>query len=135
MIQVWKKFGVVLVLTVTLATCARQQVVYNVDQDAIPPATQQKLSSEQVGKVIAKAALAKGWTVKDIRPGKLHCMLKWRDHTATIDITYSKKEYSIELNSSENLQESDGMIHRRYNEYVRNLQNEIDTKLFDAAYN
>jgi len=134
MIEVLRKLSVILLMTVAFAACTRVEPVYNVEEDVVPTATQQKLSSEQVGKIIAKVAIEKGWTVNEIKPGNLHCTLKWHDHSAIVDITYSKTDYSIELDSSQNLKESDGMIHRKYNERVRDLQNEIDKRLSQVAY-
>jgi hypothetical protein len=135
MIQSCRKFGIIFVMTLAFAACARTEPVYNVEQDSVPASTQQKLSSEQVGKIIAQAALAKGWLVNEVRPGELHCTLKWRDHSASVNITYSKKDYSIGLDSSQNLKASDGMIHRKYNQRVRDLQNEIDKRLSQVSYN
>ncbi len=133
--QVWRKFGIILVMVAAFASCARVEPVYNVEEDVVPAGTHQKYSSEQIGKMIAKTAIEKGWAVNEVKPGQLHCTLKWREHSATADITYSNKEYSIELDSSQNLKESDGMIHRKYNQRVRDLQNAIDKKLSQAAYN
>jgi hypothetical protein len=135
MFQIWRKYGVLLVITIVFAACHRMEPVYNVEQDSVPTGVQQKLSSEHIGKMIAKTAASKGWVVKEVKPGLLHCVLKWKDHSAAINITYSKQDYSIELDSSENLKESDGMIHRKYNQYIRDLQNEIDKKFSEAAFN
>jgi len=135
MIRAWQKLIVLFVMTVTFAACNRMEPVYNVEQDAVPTNAQQKLSSEQVGKIIAKAAIGKGWVVNEVKPGLLHCTLKWQDHLAAIDITYSKQDYSIELDSSQNLKESDGMIHKKYNQRVQDLQSDIDKKLSQTVFN
>jgi hypothetical protein len=135
MFQAWKKFSILLVMTMAFAACHRLEPVYNVEQDSVPAGVQQKLSSEQIGRMIAKTAAGKGWVVSEVKPGLLHCIFKWRDHSAAINIAYSRQDYSIELDSSENLKESDGMIHRKYNKYVHDLQNEIDKKFSQAAFN
>jgi hypothetical protein len=135
MVSVWQKLSILFVIAMTCAACTRVEPVYNVEDAPVPVSTQQKLSSEQVGKIIAKAALEKGWTATEVKPGLLHCTLQWHGHIAIVDITYSRKDYSIELDSSQNLKESDGMIHRKYNERVQELQNEIDKKLSQIAYN
>jgi hypothetical protein len=120
---------------IVVASCTRVEPIYNVEDDTVPADVQHKLSSEQVGKIIANAALEKGWTVRHGKPGHMQCTLKWRDHSATVDIAYSKNSYNIELDSSENLLQENGMIHKRYNEYVQQLQNKIDEKLSQADYN
>jgi hypothetical protein len=133
MIRAWQKFGIVLVMALAVVACNRVEPVYNVEEDAIPDDAQPKLSSEQVGNIITKVAVAKGWTVHKVKPGELRCTIKWHDHSAVAIITYSKMNYSIELDSSQNLKEADGMIHRKYNERVQELQNEIDLKLSQTA--
>jgi hypothetical protein len=135
MIQTWRKFSAILLVVMAFSACSRTEPVYNVEADAIPVSAQQKLSSEQVGKLIAKAALDKGWSVKEVKPGLMHCTMKWRDHSATIDIKYSKHSYSIELDSSQNLKEEDGKIHRKYNQRIQKLQDEIDKRLSQISFN
>jgi hypothetical protein len=135
MTPIWQKLTLTFAVVIAFAACNRMEPIYNVEGDAIPAGTQQKLSSEQVGKAIAKAAIEQGWIVSEVKPGLLHCTIKWKDHSAIADITYTKQDYNIELDSSQNLKESDGMIHRKYNEYVHKLQNEIDKKLSQVAYN
>ncbi len=56
MTQVWRKLSVIFVVMVAFAACNRMEPVYNVEEDTAPAAAQQKISSEQVGKIIAKAA-------------------------------------------------------------------------------
>ena len=115
--------------------CNRMEPVYNIDEAPVPAVAQQKLSSVQVGKIIAKTAVEKGWMVEQVKPGLLHCTIKWSEHSAVVDISYSKKSYSINLDSSQNLKEADGMIHRNYNERVQQLQAEIDKRLSLVAFN
>ncbi len=130
-----QRLAIALTVLMTISACERTQPIYNVDHDVVPEATQEKLSAKQVGDIIAKTAVSKGWVVNRVKPGLLHCSIKWREHSAVVDITYSKHNYNIHLDSSENLLQSNGMIHRNYNERVQQLQDEIDRKLSGAAYN
>jgi len=135
MTSILQKLTITFVAIMAFTACNRMEPVYNVEGDAIPAGTQQKLSSEQVGKTITKTAIEQGWLVSEVKPGLLHCTIKWKDHSAIADITYTKQDYNIELDSSQNLKESNGMIHRKYNEYIHRLQNEIDKKLSQVANN
>ncbi len=116
-------------LFLVLAGCNHTQPIYNVEQEAVPVSARQKVSTEQVGAIIVKVASNEGWIVEKTKPGLLHCKLNWREHTAVVDIVYSDKDYSIHHVSSENLKDQDGKIHRKYNERIHQLQDEIDRAL------
>lgn len=155
MIHVWKKFGIILIVAMAVTACNHLDPVYNIDKAPVPNVAQQKFSSEQIGDIIAKAALNKGWVVDKAAPGLLHCTKKWNNHsamagietafsclngcspesiTSSANITYSKQSYSIQLDPSQNLNQSDDVTYRRYNQYIQQLQSEIDMELSKAAY-
>ncbi len=112
-----------------LAGCHRTEPVYDVTDNPINKSIQDKYTQEQIGKIIIQAAVAKGWVVEKVKPGELHATIEWQSHSAISYIYYSKTEYSIELDSSDNLREKDGKIHRKYNTYVKQLRDEIDKRL------
>lgn len=120
------------VLFVVLTGCDRIQPIYNV-QDTSIPAAAHKLSVEQIGSVIMKTALDGGWNVNAVKPGILRCSMKWLDHTAVVEVVFTDRTYSIRHVSSENLKEDAGQIHRKYNNYIHKLQNDIDHALSTAA--
>jgi len=122
-----------LMMTILVA-CNHIEPVYNIENEAVPQEAQQHMNADKIGNVIANTALEKGWLVERSKPGLLRCTLKWQEHVAVIHIKYSNKDYSIELESSENLKAADGMIHPRYNKLIKQLEYEIDQKLSAVAF-
>lgn len=120
-------------VVVLLSACHPVEPVYSVDHADVQYNMEQKISAEKVGSIIKKAALADRWVVKTMSDSKLRCTNSWKNHEAVIDITYSSQSYSINLVSSENLKEKDGMIHHKYNQLVHKLQHDIDHKLSQAS--
>jgi len=88
----------------------------------------------QVKDAIIQAALDKGWHADEAGPGEVRVTLKWKDHSAVSSVFYTQKTYSIKLDSSVNLKEENGNIHKKYNEEVRALQSEIDRRLYLHAH-
>lgn len=121
------------VVVLALSACMREKPIYNVDNNAIAYSSVKKLSAGNVRKLITKAARSNRWIVQKIRPGMLRATLRWRSHEAQVNIAYSSKNYSITYASSQNLLEKDGMIHRKYNQRVMELRNEIDRLLSNEA--
>jgi len=120
-------------VVVALMGCERSQPIYNVESNPVPSIAQKKGASEKIGSIIIKTALANKWLVDKTRPGLLRCSLKFREHTAVVDITYTSSSYSIQHVSSENLLEEGGMIHRKYNQRIHQLQDAIDRELSMTA--
>jgi hypothetical protein len=52
-----------------------------------------------------------------------------RNHTATAEVKYNTKTYSIRYLDSTNLDASGGNIHKNYNGWIENLDREIRAEL------
>jgi len=120
---------VFILVVVGLTACNRTQPVYTVEDTRIPKPSE-GLTLDQIKDNIIQAALDKGWHVDDVGPGELRVTLKWKDHSAISSVFYNKKSYSIKLDSSRNLKEQNGQIHRKYNQEVQALEAEIDRRLY-----
>ncbi len=116
-----------------LVGCHREQPIYNVEDSRIPQAAK-PMTLAQVKDAIIQAALDKGWHADEAGPGEVRVTLKWKDHSAVSSVFYTQKTYSIKLDSSVNLKEENGNIHKKYNEEVRALQSEIDRRLYLHAH-
>ncbi len=116
-----------------LGGCQRVQPIYSVRGHAVPVAAQ-KLPLATLERTIYDAATARGWNVDRLRPGLMRATQKWRDHAATVDILYSNESYSIDHVGSANLKEQGDRIHKAYNTYVHALEDEIEKRLYRAAY-
>ena len=120
-------------LVIGLVGCNRNQPIYTVEDSRLPKATE-SLTQDQIKNNIIQAALDKGWHVDEVGPGELRVTMRWKDHEAISSILYSKTGYSIKLDSSRNLKQQNGTIHRKYNQAVQALQNEIDKHLYRPTH-
>ncbi len=116
-----------------LIACNRTQPVYTVDDNRIPKPAE-SLTQEQIKDIIIGAAHDKRWRIDEVGPGELRATLNWQNHSAISSILYSKKGYSIKLDSSKNLKEQNGVIHRKYNQEVQALEAEIDKRLYRKVH-
>ena len=116
-----------LTLLAALVGCAAP--IYNVSNAPVTTASAKQVSAAQVREAIVRAGASLGWVIKDSGPDKLTGTLHLRSHTAVIDIPYSAQNYSINYVSSQNLNASNGTIHKNYNGWISNLTRAIDVQL------
>lgn len=115
----------ILLISLILSACTRLQPIYNYQKENIP----EGLSLAQVKQSIIEAAENRDWTIKVINPHQLEATHSSRQHKAIVNILYSDSSYSIFYHGSENLNANNGKIHRKYNQWVRNLNADIQKKL------
>ena len=89
--------------------------------------------------VIVKAMTSRnnGWRMVDEDDGRIRARLTNRSHVAVVDIFYDGTEVTFAHVSSENLKEEVGddgqvTIHKRYNQWLGNLRNDIENQLLLA---
>jgi len=119
---------VIAAVTLALAGCPKQTLVYNVE-DAAVVSNIGNVSVENIRKAIVRAGGTLGWNIKDVEPGLLEGTLHLRKHMAKIDIPYSSESYSIIYKDSSNLRYDGTNIHSNYNGWIQNLQKAIDVQL------
>lgn len=83
------------------------------------------ITVEQVGDAVRRAAQIDNWKVEEVGPQVFYVTKRRGEHSATAEISYRADSFSIELRGSENLKQSDGRIHKLYNEWVRSLESTI----------
>ncbi|MBI3503622.1 MAG: hypothetical protein HY059_02175 [Proteobacteria bacterium] len=130
-----KRTALICALGLIVASCRQSQPINNVSNHVVPGFAQQRLSEEKVGELIARAAVTTNWSVESAGTGRYRVTTRWREFSAIAEVAYTRQSYSIQLDSSQNLKEKNGMIHPRYNEKVRALTFEIDRQLNLAAFN
>lgn len=91
------------------------------------------LTAEQVKNAIISGGARARWTAS-VRSGNvIRLTLSPRSHSASVDVTYSAKSYSIRYADSVNLGYSPeggaGIIHPNYNKWVGNLRQAIEVAL------
>ena len=118
----------VAVMTVGLAGCPHQALVYNVE-DAPVMVGEGDVSLGQMKKAIIAAGATLGWNMTEASPGMIEGVLFLRSHVAKVDIPYSTKSYSIKYKDSTDLNYDGQKIHSNYNGWVQNLDRAIKTQI------
>jgi hypothetical protein len=103
--------------------------IQNLTNVEVASAVDQPLSADQVRVAITRAGSLLGWKMKNEGAGKLIGTLKLRTHTAVVEIPYSNLSYSLNYQSSVDLDEKDGLINKRYNSWILNLNRGIQVQL------
>lgn len=87
-------------------------------------------SNEVTRAAILRALQQRTWTVEGEEANTIVASVSAGGHSATAGITYDDLTYSIKrLESSPGLKYDGVNIHRRYNNWIKNLRNTIDKQL------
>jgi hypothetical protein len=121
-----------------LSGCAREQPIYQVENQPIPQSTQ-PLSVKQIEARIIEAGKTANWRILPIGSGRLQGTTSWSRHSATVTIDYDLRGYSIRYKTSVLLLEAiadkdhvyagQRVIHKEYNRRVGALQRAINAEL------
>lgn len=107
-----------------LAGCTRTEPVKNINETLSA-----SYSSEEMQSAIIQAGLSRHWVMTPAGPGVINGHLSQRGHTADIRVTYSPGQYSINYLHSTNLLAKGNVIHRNYNSWIANLDQDIKLRL------
>jgi hypothetical protein len=134
--HVSNKIGIAIAMICVAAAlvqgCSRVKPIYNVDNHPIPQQAQ-RLSLDEIRSNIEIAGSSRGWRFIPIAPGQLRGTYQDGKHTAVVDVHFTQQSYSIFLNSSQNLQQSAEGIHRNYDNWIHNLERDIEGRLYSAG--
>ncbi|GEN24969.1 lipoprotein [Halomonas cupida] len=108
-----------------LSACTTSQPIQNVEKQVITSTA----SDEEVRQAITDAATSLGWVIVADHGNEITAVIDVRTHQATVSIPYSSSNYSIIYKNSIDLNHSGGKIHRNYNRWVANLDQEIRRNL------
>ncbi|ALM51368.1 DUF4148 domain-containing protein [Halomonas huangheensis] len=108
-----------------LSACTTTQPIQNVEAQAITS----PVSREQVRQAIVDAAENRGWVIIGDQQNEITAAIDVRTHQATVRIPYSSSDYSIIYKNSINLDHRGDRIHRNYNHWVDNLDQDIRRNL------
>ena len=93
-------------------------------------------STEEVKKAVRKALFDKDWEIREIGPGHVqgkHTKSGGKDklHVAVLDVRFDTKSVRIGYKDSQelNYDKASGVIHKTYNNWVRNLEKNIRANL------
>lgn len=86
------------------------------------------VSMKKVESAFKKCSADRGWRFNKVAPGKLVGKLAVRGkHYVEVSVSYNSKEYKISYQDSKNMKykASANTIHKRYNSWVKNLDNDV----------
>jgi hypothetical protein len=119
--------------TLFLSACfGRLQPLYEVHSHPIPQKAQ-GLSLDKISMIVAGAGAKRNWLMDEIQPGRIRGTLNTRDHSAVVDVKFDNQTYSISYVSSSNLLYDGNSIHRNFNRWITNLEQDIQNDLQIAA--
>jgi len=125
----------VLLLTVfavsTAAFAGKYQPVYT-GEVSYPMGT----ASSAVEKAVKKALIQRGWRVREAKDGTILARLNLRGHQADIKVSWEGGTIQLVHESSNNLgyrvKKGEKFIHRNYNNWIMNLERDIQVFLQDV---
>ena len=123
---------VLVVLTLLLVAGCVTKPIQNVENRPIP-LTAQQMSLERIEALIITSGQLRGWQMRREAPGHLSASQIQPKYSATVDIRFDQRAYTIMHRSSSGLKEKDGTIHTRYNNWIMVLQHDIDTRLINES--
>ena len=95
----------------------------------VPTAAPPGATMQSIRLAIMRGGARRRWVIRPVSLGRLRGTLHLRSHVAVVDIFHDTKTFSIIYVSSVNLlyrKEGDvAYIHRNYNSWIRNLENDI----------
>ena len=121
----------VVAVAVLMGACAanRTAPIRNVADSPVAGVSGQTMTLTDVERAIRRAGAGLGWSMRTVKPGLIEGTLVVRTHSATVDIPYTLKSYSIQYKTSTNLPADGNVIHQNYNGWVENLDKSIRLQL------
>lgn len=128
------KHSIINILTISVflflaAGCRGTVPIRNIENSPVTIAGNQDVSLNQVENAIKRAGTNLGWVMKQKGKGHIVGTLLLRKHVAEVDIIYDTKTFSINYKDSKELKYNDGKIHPNYNNWIANLQRDINIQL------
>jgi len=117
--------------TVLFLGCGNTAPLLNYENSPVTTVSGKKAKAEQVKKAIILAGTQKGWQMKEVKPGLLEATIFRSNLMAKININYSPDSYSITYKDSSNFRYDGTNIHKRYNHWIRLLNDQIRSQLIN----
>ena len=118
------------------AQAARTAPLVNLENMPVESIDGKPLTLAQVRKAIISGATSRKWTPSERGPNKLYLTVSGlhAKYTATVEVSYTTKSYSIKYVDSTELSYGAGkdgkpVIHQNYNNWVKSLQQAINLAL------
>lgn len=101
--------------------------VYNVETKTFL----EKPKDKSVYNAILESGKFLGWNMKQTSSDTIVAKIVLRNHIAKVKINFNENSYSIKLLEAQNLNynKAENSIHKNYNGWIKNLENQINAKL------
>ena len=126
--------GLAVGLVALVLVAARAEVLYVPQQHSLPTAVTSKLDDHQLARLFVDAARQGGWVVTPGNPGRLVAVLTRSTHSLTVEIEYSRADYTIKLVESTHLKQEAARIHPAANRALHQLENAIMAAISQVAF-
>lgn len=117
---------ILIVTILALAGCVSKPI-YNVDNRSFSKEAMLPIATVQ--EKIKIIGSDRGWVFEDVAPGHMIGSVGNPKHNARVNLNYTEKTFSITYLDSQNLRETEGTIHHRYNRWIEFLERDLVTKL------
>lgn len=94
-----------------------------------PVISTSEVTLDKVRSAIIRGGQAKNWQVVEENGQKLTLKYVKKVHVAACDVTYDTKSYTITINPMTTLIKGPNEVHPKYNQWVRNLDQQIQRQL------
>lgn len=102
------------------------EALYTVDSIQLPAGS----TMDSVKRGLRKALFVKDWQQREVGPGHIQAQYKKGEkYMMAVDVKYDAKSVSIAYKDSVGLSYADGLIHKTYNERIRDLEKMIRAEL------
>lgn len=125
------RIALIAVAFVLLGGC-RTAPIYNVNEAPVVVASGKQATMDDVKTAIMRAGGRLGWQMTETGPGVINARIALRGHTASVDVNYNTKTYTIAYRDSTGMDARSGQIHKNYNGWIENLDRDIRAELLRA---
>jgi uncharacterized lipoprotein YajG len=122
------KIALIAIAFALLGGC-RTAPIHNVSDAPVVVAAGKQATTDDVKMAILRAGGNLGWQMTQTGAGLINARIALRGHTASVDVNYNTKTYTITYRDSTNLDASGGQIHKNYNGWIENLDRDIRAQL------
>lgn len=135
----YARWAILFMVAIAVTGCDRTRPLLKVENQQIPIQSK-PLTLGNIESRIIKAGQSRNWIIRAIAPGRMEGHTSWKRHSAIVKISYDESAYNIRYKSSVRLLagKAEGedspysgqfVVHKRYNQWVRQLQSAIDFEL------
>lgn len=119
-------FSLAVVMPVQAAQPLPTEVMYTANSIQLPAG----MTMEAVKRGVRKALFIKDWQIREVTLGDIQAQFKKGEkYMLVVDVKYDTKSVGIAYKDSVGLNYADGLIHKTYNERIRDLEKAIRAEL------